>query len=94
MLLGRVPERDRIDRLVAGAREGRSGALLLRGEAGVGKTALLEYSAGSADGFQVLRAIGIESEASLAFSLEFGQICGRVGAHAASPGGAAFGDGE
>jgi DNA-binding CsgD family transcriptional regulator len=68
MLLGRVPERDRIDRLVAGAREGRSGALLLRGEAGVGKTALLEYSAGSADGFRVLRAIGIESEASLAFS--------------------------
>jgi predicted ATPase len=68
MLVGRVAERARLDRLLAEAREGRSGALLLRGDAGVGKSALLDYAAGAADGFRVLRAVGVESEASLAFS--------------------------
>jgi DNA-binding CsgD family transcriptional regulator len=68
MLLGRVPERERIDHLLGDARAGRSGAIVFSGEAGVGKTALLEYAAGTAKGFRVLRAIGIESEASFAFS--------------------------
>src|SRR6185503_9206224 len=68
MLVGRTPERTRIDSLLADAREGQSGALVLTGEAGVGKTALLDYAAEAAEGFEVLRAIGIQSEASLAFS--------------------------
>ena len=68
MLVGRTPERTRIDSLLADAREGKSGALVLTGEAGVGKTALLDYAAEAAEGFEVLRAIGIQSEASLAFS--------------------------
>jgi AAA ATPase domain len=68
MLVGRHPERARIDSLLADARAGRSGAILLIGEAGVGKTALLDHAAGAAPGMGVLSAIGIESEASLAFS--------------------------
>ena len=62
MLVGRAQERARLEALLAGAREGRSGALVLRGEAGIGKTALLEQAAGWAEGFRVWRAIGIESE--------------------------------
>src|SRR5262245_22471649 len=68
MLVGRAQECARLDALVVSARQGRSGALVLRGEAGIGKTALLEYAAGRADGFRVLRATGIEAESSLAFS--------------------------
>ena len=49
-------------------REGRGAALVLQGEAGIGKTALLEWAAGQADGMRVLRATGIESELELAFS--------------------------
>jgi DNA-binding CsgD family transcriptional regulator len=67
MLLGREPETSRIDDLLEGAREGRSGALVLSGEPGIGKTALLEYAAGRAEGMTVLAARGIESEAELPF---------------------------
>jgi MoxR-like ATPase len=49
MLHGRRAECDALDRLLADARRSRSGALVLRGEAGVGKTALLEHAAGRAD---------------------------------------------
>ncbi|MFE2295054.1 LuxR C-terminal-related transcriptional regulator [Streptomyces sp. NPDC059452] len=48
MLYGRTTEQERLERLVAGARAGRSGALLVRGEAGIGKTALLDRLAGTA----------------------------------------------
>jgi AAA ATPase domain len=58
MLHGRRAECDALDRLLADARRSRSGALVLRGEAGVGKTALLEHAAGRADGMLVLRAAG------------------------------------
>jgi DNA-binding CsgD family transcriptional regulator len=77
MLLGRKTERLAIDRLLADARDGRSGTLALLGEPGIGKTALLEYAvarAGSlsvADGvgaMRVLRARGIESEAAVPFA--------------------------
>ena len=57
-----------IDGLLSGAREGRSGVVIVRGEAGVGKSALLEQAAVSAEGFTVLRGTGIESESELAFA--------------------------
>ena len=66
MLHGRSAETARIDELLAAARDGRSGALVIRGEAGVGKTALLDYAA--AAGMRVLRGTGIESEAELPFA--------------------------
>src|SRR5215470_10461861 len=67
MLHGRSAETARIDVLLAAARHGRSGALVIRGEAGVGKTALLDYAAAAA-GMKVLRGTGIESEAELPFA--------------------------
>ncbi|MQA98164.1 MAG: AAA family ATPase [Streptosporangiales bacterium] len=68
MLLGRAVEQASLDRLVAGARTGQSGVLVLRGEAGIGKTALLEYAAQGADGMRVLRGVGVEAEAELPFA--------------------------
>ena len=68
MLHGRSAETARIDELLAAAREGRSAALVVRGEAGVGKTALLDYAAEAAAGIRVLRGTGIESEAELPFA--------------------------
>ncbi|WP_067459742.1 helix-turn-helix transcriptional regulator [Actinomadura macra] len=67
MLYGRETEQTRISSLLAGARDdGRSGALVLRGEAGIGKSALL---AEAADGVpRVLRAVGIEAESGIAFA--------------------------
>jgi AAA ATPase domain len=67
MLHGRSAETARIDELLAAARDGRSGVLVIRGEAGVGKTALLDYAAAAA-GMRVLRGTGIESEAELPFA--------------------------
>jgi DNA-binding CsgD family transcriptional regulator len=67
VLLGRNHERDALDSLLDAAREGRSGVLVLVGEAGIGKTALLEYALGAAEGMRVLRARGIESEARVPF---------------------------
>ena len=68
MLVGRSAERAALDRLLAGGRDGRSGALVLRGEPGVGKTTLLAYAAERADGMRVLRGTGIETESELAFA--------------------------
>ncbi|HST56207.1 MAG TPA: AAA family ATPase [Solirubrobacteraceae bacterium] len=68
MLLGRKDERLALDRLLAQARAGRSGVLALVGEPGIGKTALLEHAAASADGMRVLRSRGIESEAVIPFA--------------------------
>jgi DNA-binding CsgD family transcriptional regulator len=67
-LLGRRSECEALDRLVASARAGQSRVLVLRGEAGVGKSALVEYLVGSAAGFQIARAAGVESEMELAFA--------------------------
>ncbi|HEY8544364.1 MAG TPA: AAA family ATPase [Acidimicrobiales bacterium] len=66
-LVGREDQQAAIDRLLAAAREGRSGALVLRGDAGIGKSALLDHAVRSAGGMRVLRGVGIESEAELAF---------------------------
>jgi DNA-binding CsgD family transcriptional regulator len=68
VLVGREPDCARIDELLDRARRGRSGALVLRGEAGMGKTALLEYAAERAEGMTVVHAIGVEYEAELQFS--------------------------
>ena len=67
-LRGRRSECAVLDALVAGMRGGRSGVLVVRGEAGVGKTALLEYAVESASDVRVLRAAGVESEMELAFA--------------------------
>ncbi|WP_216212466.1 ATP-binding protein [Amycolatopsis aidingensis] len=68
MLLGRAEETATIDALLDSARSGRSGALIIRGEAGIGKTTLLDHAAGAATGFRVLRGTGIESETELPFA--------------------------
>jgi len=68
MLLGRGPERAAIDGLIRGASQGVSGVLLLSGDAGAGKTALLEYAADTTAGMTVVRARGIEAESSLPFA--------------------------
>jgi hypothetical protein len=68
VLIGRSAESRALDRLLAGGRNGRSGALALRGEPGVGKTALLADAADRGEGFRVLRATGIESESELPFA--------------------------
>ncbi|HET8756822.1 MAG TPA: AAA family ATPase, partial [Solirubrobacteraceae bacterium] len=68
MFVGRERERARIDRLLQDARAGRSGALLLHGEAGIGKTALMRWAIGQATGLRVLRARGIETESDIPFA--------------------------
>ena len=68
MLRGRVDERAVLDRLLEEARAGQSGVLVLRGEAGVGKTALLEHAIESASDLIVLRAVGVEAEMELAYA--------------------------
>ncbi|HEX5852311.1 MAG TPA: AAA family ATPase [Solirubrobacteraceae bacterium] len=68
MLLGRKDERLALDRLLARARDGRSGVLALVGEPGIGKTALLDQAAESAKGMRILRCRGIESEAVIPFA--------------------------
>jgi DNA-binding CsgD family transcriptional regulator len=68
VLVGREPDCARIDELLDRARRGRSGALVVRGEAGMGKTALLDYAAECAAGMTVVRAIGVEYEVELQFS--------------------------
>jgi DNA-binding CsgD family transcriptional regulator len=67
-LLGRRSECAALDELVASVRAGPSRALVLRGEAGVGKSALLEYLVQHASGCAMARAAGIESEVELAFA--------------------------
>src|SRR4249919_706034 len=68
MLLGRSSECAQIDALVEGGRGGRSGALVIRGEPGVGKSALLGYAVERAEGYCVLSALGVESESDMVFS--------------------------
>ncbi|HSK92038.1 MAG TPA: AAA family ATPase [Euzebyales bacterium] len=68
-VVGRAAERSRLQRLVADAKDGRSRSLVLRGEAGIGKTALLDHAAGVADGMRVLRVVGTESETEIPFAV-------------------------
>ena len=73
-LRGRANECGLLDGLVADVRQGESRSLVLRGEAGIGKTALLEYLIESASGMTVLRAVGVESEMELAYA-SLQQLC-------------------
>jgi DNA-binding CsgD family transcriptional regulator len=68
MLLDRLAERAALGRLLEAARRGQSGALVVRGEPGVGKTALLEDAIESAAGLSIARVAGVESEMELAFA--------------------------
>ncbi|QZY28802.1 helix-turn-helix transcriptional regulator [Nocardioides coralli] len=68
MLVGRDLERRALAELLAGARVGEGRALVVSGEPGVGKTALLEDAAGLATGMRVLRAQGVDAERMLAFA--------------------------
>ncbi len=65
---GRRNEREALERLLEAVRGGQSRVLVVSGEPGVGKTALLESTIGSASGFRVMRAVGVESEMELAFA--------------------------
>jgi DNA-binding CsgD family transcriptional regulator/tetratricopeptide (TPR) repeat protein len=74
-LLGRRNECEALDRLLTEALAGRSGVIVLRGEAGVGKSALLQYLSDQADGWHSVTAVGVESEMELAYS-GLHQLCG------------------
>jgi type II secretory pathway predicted ATPase ExeA len=67
-LLGRTSERELLDQLLANVRQGQSGVVVVRGEAGIGKTALLRYVARQASGFRVARIGGVEAEMELPFA--------------------------
>ena len=67
-LVGREHEKAEIAQLLASSRGGISAALVLRGEAGVGKTALLEDAVAGASDFEIVRLVGIESEVQLGFA--------------------------
>src|SRR4051794_491572 len=67
-LVDREDEQAERGRLIADARAGRSAALVLRGEPGVGKTALLECAARQAAGFRLSEIAGVEAEMELPFA--------------------------
>src|SRR6476619_4115985 len=73
-LLGRRREREVLDRLVHEARGGRGGVLVLYGDPGVGKTALLEYAVEEGHDGRVARAVGVEGEMELAYAA-LQQLC-------------------
>ena len=78
-LLGRTSERQLLDQLLTNARQGQSAVLVVRGEAGIGKTALLQYAARQASGFHVARVAGIEAEMELPFAAVH-QLCAPLAA--------------
>jgi DNA-binding CsgD family transcriptional regulator len=75
LFFGRTSEGEYLDQLLEDAREGRSGVLVICGEAGLGKTALLLHAVGRAAGFNVAQIAGIESEMELPFA-GLHQLCG------------------
>ena len=68
MLVGRREERARIDKLLDRAAQGRGGALAVRGEPGIGKTALLAYARERADAARVVETTGVETELEVPFA--------------------------
>ena len=73
-LVGRHRECAVLDRLIEAVRAGESRALVVSGEAGVGKTALLDYLAGRASGCRLARVAGVQSEMELPFAA-LHQLC-------------------
>jgi AAA ATPase domain len=76
-LLGRHGECETLDRLLRSVQSGESQVLVLRGEAGIGKTALLEYVVEQASGWHIVRVGGVQSEMELAFA-GLHQLCGAM----------------
>jgi DNA-binding CsgD family transcriptional regulator len=79
-LVGRDVECGAVDQLLRRARGGASGALVVRGEPGIGKSAILDYAVQSATGFLVIQVTGIESEMELAFAA-LQQVCAPLSKH-------------
>jgi DNA-binding CsgD family transcriptional regulator len=73
-LLGRRAETAALDQMIVAVRDGESRVLVVRGDAGVGKSALLDHLASSTRNVRVLRAVGVESEMELAFAT-LHQLC-------------------
>src|SRR5437773_1917214 len=73
-LLGRQREQAVLERLLETAREGRGGVLVVHGDPGVGKTALLEYALDTATDFRVVRTSGVEGEKELDYAA-LQQLC-------------------
>jgi DNA-binding CsgD family transcriptional regulator/tetratricopeptide (TPR) repeat protein len=73
-LLGHAREREMLARLLANVHSGQSGVLVLRGAAGIGKTALLQYAAGQAADFRLAQIAGVEAEMELPFA-SVHQLC-------------------
>src|SRR5262249_24419666 len=80
---GRITEREDLDRLLATVVNGRSQVLVIRGEAGVGKSALRRYAAEQARGFRRAPISGVESEMELPFA-GLHQLCAPMLAHHAT----------
>ncbi len=77
MLLGRQRERAVLERLLAAARGGHGATIVLQGDPGVGKTALLEYAIEAGEGFRVIRTAGVEGEMELDFAV-LQQLCSPI----------------
>ena len=73
-LRGRADECAHVDGLLEDVRGGQSRSLVVWGDAGIGKTALLDYLVASASGLRVVRAVGVESEMELAYA-SLHQLC-------------------
>jgi DNA-binding CsgD family transcriptional regulator len=76
-LLGRQREREVVARLLGTARDGHGSVLVVHGEPGVGKTALLEYAVESAEDFRIVRAVGVEGEMELDYAA-LQQLCAPI----------------
>src|SRR5919197_419350 len=81
--LGRTRERERLDAMLGQAREGESAVLVIRGEPGIGKTALLRYAARHATGFRLAQVTGAEAEMELPFA-GIHQLCAPLLDHLAA----------
>jgi hypothetical protein len=82
---GRAREREALDGLLDRVRGGESAALVIRGKAGIGKTALMRYCARQASGCRLVQIAGVESEMELPFAA-LHQLCGpMLGGLAALP---------
>ena len=67
-LVGRIPESSALDSLLASVRGGLSGTLVVRGDPGIGKTALLDYAVDRAPDFLVVRFAGLDAERHLGYA--------------------------
>ncbi|MDX6427360.1 MAG: hypothetical protein QOD52_2765, partial [Gaiellaceae bacterium] len=76
-LLGRQRERKVLDALLTSARRGEGGVLVVHGEPGVGKTALLEWAVETGREFRVIRTSGVEGEMELPFAA-LQQLCAPI----------------